>query len=630
MRPRSFDVQAPTGSRRDLKALAALAPELWPANAPELRLRVVWSLIFLGLAKAATVGVPVILKFAVDALVGPGAGTKTAPAVAVPVALLIAYGAARITALVFRELQGAVFTKVAERAIRNAGLRTFRHLHGLALRFHLDRQTGGLSRAIDRGTKGIEYLLRMVLFSIVPTVIEIIMVLALLFGFFDAGFALVTAATIAAYAVWTLIVTEWRIAIRRDMNQSDQDANTKAIDSLLNYETVKYFGNEEHEAERFDSALRAYEAAAVKNKTTLSMLNAGQGIIIAIGVTVIMIMAGYGVQDGTMTIGDFVLVNTYLLQLYLPLNFLGSSYREIKHSLTDMEQMFSLLDERPEVKDKDNAFELTITGGAVAFEDVSFNYDPRRPVLEGISFSVPAGRSIAIVGPSGAGKSTISRLLFRFYDPTAGRITIDGRDIRDVTQSSLRAAIGMVPQDTVLFNDTIRYNIGYGRPGAPQAEIDNAARLARIHDFILSLPDGYDSLVGERGLKLSGGEKQRVAIARTLLKGPRIFLFDEATSSLDTNTEKDIQANLKEVSAGRTTIMIAHRLSTVIDADEIVVIDAGRIVEHGAHAALLAKGGVYAALWNRQQETEQAWEIAEPEPEENPKTEGWEKTCDER
>ena len=610
MRPRNLDAQAPAGRRRDLKTLAALAPELWPANAPELRLRVVWSLIFLALAKVATVGVPVILKFAVDALVKPA--TETAPVVVVPVALLVAYGAARITALAFKELQGAVFTKVAERAIRNTGLRTFRHLHGLALRFHLDRQTGGLSRAIERGTKGIEYLLRMVLFSIVPTIVEIIMVLALLFGFFDADFALATGATIAAYAVWTLIVTEWRIAIRRDMNQSDQDANTKAIDSLLNYETVKYFGNEEHEAARFDSALRVYETAAVKNRTTLSMLNAGQGIIIAIGVTVIMIMAGYGVQDGTMTIGDFVLVNTYLLQLYLPLNFLGSSYREIKHSLTDMEQMFSLLDERPEVKDKDNAFELTITGGAVAFEDVSFNYDPRRPVLEGISFSVPAGRSIAIVGPSGAGKSTISRLLFRFYDPTAGRITIDGRDIRDVTQSSLRAAIGMVPQDTVLFNDTIRYNIGYGRPGAPQAEIDNAARLARIHDFILSLPDGYDSLVGERGLKLSGGEKQRVAIARTLLKGPRIFLFDEATSSLDTNTEKDIQANLKEVSAGRTTIMIAHRLSTIIDADEIIVLDAGRIVERGAHAALLARNGAYAALWNRQRKPGRTRQIAEP------------------
>jgi ATP-binding cassette subfamily B protein len=601
-----------------LKTLAALAPELWPAAAPELRRRVVWSMAFLILAKAATVGVPVILKFAVDALVGPGAGTKTA--VAVPVALLIAYGAARITALVFRELQGAIFTKVAERAIRNAGLRTFRHLHELALRFHLERQTGGLSRAIDRGTKGIEYLLRMVLFSIVPTLIEIIMVLVLLLGFFNAAFALVTAATIVAYAVWTLIVTEWRIAIRRAMNQSDQDANTKAIDSLLNYETVKYFGNEEHEAERFDSALRAYEAAAVKNRTSLSLLNAGQGVIIAVGVTIIMIMAGYGVAARVMTIGDFVLVNTYLLQLYLPLSFLGSSYREIKHSLTDMEQMFSLLDERPEVEDGPAAEELTVSGGAVAFEDVSFHYDPRRPVLDGVSFAVPAGRSIAIVGPSGAGKSTISRLLFRFYDPTAGRITIDGRDIRDVTQSSLRAAIGMVPQDTVLFNDTIGYNVGYGRPGATQAEIENAARLARIHDFICSLPDGYDSLVGERGLKLSGGEKQRVAIARTLLKGPEIFLFDEATSSLDTHTEKDIQANLKEVSAGRTTIMIAHRLSTVIDADEIVVLDGGRIVERGAHAALLAKGGAYAALWNRQQKTGRTREIAEAEKEaeENP------------
>jgi len=615
------DTQAPTGPRRDWKTLAALMPELWPKDAPGLRLRVAWSMVFLALAKAATVAVPVILKFAVDALTQSetGTGTGVTPAatlaIAVPIGLLIAYGAARTLVVVFKELQSAVFTKVAERAIRNAGLRTFRHLHRLALRFHLERQTGGLSRVIERGTKGIEYLLRMMLFNIVPTIVELGMVLVLLLALFSSGFALVTAATIGAYAVWTLVVTEWRIAIRRDMNISDQDANTKAIDSLLNYETVKYFGNEDFEAERFDRALQDYETSAVKNKTTLSLLNAGQGVIIAIGVTIIMIMAAQGVQAATMTIGDFVLVNTYLLQLYLPLNFLGSSYREIKHSLTDMEQMFTLLDEVAEVEDRPGAEPLTVTGGEVVFEDVSFHYDPRRPILDKVSFTVRAGGSVAIVGASGAGKSTISRLLFRFYDATSGRVAIDGRDIRDVTQKSLRAVIGMVPQDTVLFNDTVRYNIGYGRPGADQAEIEEAAKLAHIHDFIVSLPDGYDSLVGERGLKLSGGEKQRVAIARTLLKGPKIFLFDEATSSLDTHTEKDIQANLREVSRGRTTIMIAHRLSTVIDADEIIVLDGGRIIERGNHSSLLAAGGAYAALWARQQETEHAREVLEHDPE---------------
>ncbi len=599
-------VPPPPGPRNDLKTIRTLLPYLWPQGAPDLRARVVVSLLLLVGAKVTTVGVPVLLKYAVDAL------TVTAGAVMlVPVGLLLAYGTARVAALGFRELQAAVFARVSERAIRQAGLKTFRHIHRLALRFHLERQTGGLSRAIERGSRGIEFVLRIMLFNIVPTLLEIAMVCALLWGMFDARFALVTLATIVGYVVWTLAVTEWRIKFRRRMNESDSEAHTKAIDSLLNYETVKYFGNEEHESRRFDRALEAYEQAAVKSKTTLSMLNAGQGAIIAAGVTVIMIMAGYGVQGGTMTVGDFVLVNTYLLQLYMPLNFLGSVYREIKHSLADMEAMFGLLDEAPEVVDAPDARPLDANGGEVAFEDVHFSYDSRRPILEGVSFRVPPGRTVAIVGPSGAGKSTISRLLYRFYDADKGAVLVDGQDVRAVTQNSLRAAIGVVPQDTVLFNDTIHYNIAYGRPDAEREEVEAAARLARIHDFVLGLPDGYQTLVGERGLKLSGGEKQRVAIARTILKGPRIFMFDEATSALDTHTEKEIQASLREVSAGRTTLVIAHRLSTVVDADEILVLEAGRIVERGRHAALLDRGGAYAAMWARQQEADEAREVLE-------------------
>ncbi|MBL6931710.1 MAG: ABC transporter ATP-binding protein/permease [Rhodospirillales bacterium] len=598
----------------DFDTVRSLMPYLWPRDAFGLRVRVVVSLALLGLAKVTTVAVPVILKYAVDALTLPvtdGGIRAESIVLAVPVGLLVAYGLARVLSLGFKELQGAVFAKVAERAIRQAGVKTFRHVHDLALRFHLDRRTGGLSRAIERGTKGIEYVLRMMLFIIIPTMIEIIMVLALLWALFDEWFALVTAITITGYVVWTLAITEWRIKFRRTMNDSDSEAHSKAIDSLINYETVKYFGNEEHEAKRFDKALENYETAAVTAKASLSILNTGQGAIIATGVTIIMIMAGHGVTDATMTIGDFVLVNTYLLQLYMPLNFLGSSYREIKHSLIDMEQMFSLLNEEAEVVDPPDAPELSISGAQVEFRDVSFSYDPNRSILKDVSFTVPAGKSVAIVGPSGAGKSTISRLLFRFYDTSEGSVLIDGQDMRTVTQSSWRAAIGIVPQDTVLFNDSVYYNIAYGRPGATREEVEEAARLASIHDFISSLPDGYKTVVGERGLKLSGGEKQRVAIARTILKRPSIFLFDEATSSLDTHTEKEIQESLKQVSSGRTTLIIAHRLSTVVDADEIIVLEEGRIAERGHHADLLERQGPYAAMWAKQQETEHAREVLE-------------------
>jgi ATP-binding cassette subfamily B protein len=559
------------------------------------------AMVLLTLAKITNVVVPIFYKHAVDAL-----STNTAAVLAVPVALLVGYGLARILAQTFGELRDAVFAKVAQRAIRLAGLKAFKHLHRLSLRFHMDRKTGGVSRAIERGTKGIEFLLSFMLFNVLPTLLEIVMVCFILWGLYGIWFALVTFLTMGTYITWTLVITEWRIKYRRIMNETDSEANTKAIDSLLNFETVKYFGNEDHEADRFDSSLRNYEAAAVKSKTTLSFLNIGQGAIIATGVTIVMVMAGMGVVGGTMTIGDFVLVNAYLVQLFLPLNFLGFVYREIKRSLTDMETMFELMQENAEVKDIPGAKALALGGGEVVFEDVSFSYDSRRSVLDDVSFSVEPGKTIAIVGPSGAGKSTISRLLFRFYDATHGRILIDGQDIRDVTQKSVRAAIGMVPQDTVLFNDTIYYNIAYGAPGATPTEIEGAAKMAHIHDFIMSLPDGYSSTVGERGLKLSGGEKQRVAIARTILKNPRIMLFDEATSALDTHTEQEILSSLKEVSAERTTLTIAHRLSTVIDSDEILVLDDGRVVERGNHVSLLVLEGTYAAMWARQQEALEA------------------------
>jgi len=599
-------------TRSDWQTIRALMPYLWPSSRFDLRLRVALAMVLLLAAKGATVVVPVILKHAVDTLSAPDLASNLAVGVAaVPVALLLAYGAARIISLTFKEMQAAVFAKVTHHAIREVALKTFQHLHKLSLRFHLERQTGGLSRAIERGTMGIEFLLRMLLFNIIPTLVEIALVGVLLWSMLSPLFAITTLGTIAAYVTWTLMLTNWRTRFRREMNDNDSSAHTKAIDSLLNYETVKYFGNEDHEAKRFDVALAGYEKAAVKSKTSLALLNTGQGAIIAVGVTIVMLMAGFGVQAGELTVGDFVLVNTFLLQLYLPLNFLGSAYREIKHSLTDMEDMFTLMDANAEVEDAPGAPTLDAAKGEVRFDNVTFAYDPRRPVLKNVSFTVPSGKSVAIVGASGAGKSTISRLLFRFYDVSEGRILIDGQDIRAVKQNSLRAAIGIVPQDTVLFNDTIRYNVAYGRPGATPDEIEHAAKLAKIHDFVQTLPDGYDTVVGERGLKLSGGEKQRVAIARTILKAPQILLFDEATSALDTHTEKEIQTSLGEVATGRTTLAIAHRLSTVVDSDEILVLDAGEIKERGAHAQLLEKGGLYATMWQRQQEASEAMETLE-------------------
>jgi len=594
-----MNLPAPSNNARrapEWSALRDLAPHLWPAGDLAVRGRVLLALALLAGSKFATVYVPLLFKRLVDLFATP----HNTPIV-LPLSLVIGYGVLRIATIAFAELRDAVFAKVAQRAIRTVALKTFRHLHSLSLAFHLERQTGGLSRAIERGTNGIDTLLTFMLFNIVPTLIEILLVCGILWAFFDVWYAVVTLACVIGYIAYTLLVTEWRIKYRRQMNETDQEASTRAIDSLLNYETVKYFGNEQYEASRFDQALARYERASVASKSSLSLLNIGQSTIIGAGLAVLMLMAGRGVIAGQLTVGDFVLVNTYLIQLYIPLNFLGFVYREIKQSLTDMESMFRLLSVNADVKDAPGAAPLRPGAGAVEFDHVSFAYDPRRTILDDVSFRVPAGAKIAIVGASGAGKSTMSRLLFRFYDVTSGAIRIDGQDIRDATQSSVRGSIGIVPQDTVLFNDTIYYNIAYGRPGATPAEVEEAARLARIHDFIMASPDGYKTMVGERGLKLSGGEKQRVAIARTILKRPRILLFDEATSALDTRTEREIQASLREVSRGHTTLVIAHRLSTIVDADEIIVLADGRIAERGTHTALLARGGLYAAMWQRQQ-----------------------------
>jgi ATP-binding cassette, subfamily B, heavy metal transporter len=596
-RPVTIGPPRPKGGFRDeLRALKWLAPYLWPRDSLELRTRVVVAVVLLLAAKLLTIYVPILYKDAVDAL------SPSNIVVAVPVALIIAYGLARVMSQGFNELRTAVFAKVSQRAIRRLALAAFRHLHALSLRFHLERRTGGLSRAIERGTSGIDFLLSFMLFNVVPTVFEMLVVCGILWRLYNWTFAAVIFATILIYITFTFSVTDWRVRVRREMNERNTEANSKAVDAMLNFETVKFFANEEYEARRYDASLQAYERAAVKSDTSLAVLNLGQATLIAIGLVVVMILAGEGVAATEMTVGDFVLVNAYLIQLYMPLSFLGVVYRNIKQSLTDIEQMTALLAVRPEIEDRPGAQPLIVGAGVVAFHRGDFRYDPRRPILSHVDFTIAPGATIAIVGPSGAGKSTIARLLFRFYDVNAGSIEIDGQDIRNVTQDSLRRAIGVVPQDTVLFNDTIYYNIAYGRPGATRAEIEDAARLARIHDFVTALPDRYETMVGERGLKLSGGEKQRVAIARVILKAPKILIFDEATSALDTKTEREIQASLAEVSAGRTTLVIAHRLSTIIDADEILVLEGGRIVERGHHTELLLRHGVYAMMWARQQE----------------------------
>jgi ATP-binding cassette, subfamily B, heavy metal transporter len=605
------------------RVLDGLIPFVWPEGRPDLRRRVVLAFIMLVAAKLVTVAIPVFFKAATDWLTQPGLPSITSGQLgAWATMLILAYGLGRILMSALTQARDVMFTQVSANAVRHLTNRTFRHLHQLSLRFHVDRRTGGLNRVIQRGTNAIELLFRMGVLNLAPTVLELVLVCGMLAWYFGWGVVFVVLAMITAYIAFSMKATEWRIAIRREMNDSDTEANTKAVDSLLNYETVKYFGNEGHEAKRFDASTARYEAASIKTYYSLGMLNAGQAVIFTIGLTICMLIAGRGVAAGTHTIGDFVMINAMLIQLYIPLNFMGMIYREIKQGLVDLETMFALLDEHPEIKDKAGAKPLDIKGGAVAFENVVFAYDPARPILKNVSFEVPAGKMVAIVGPSGAGKSTLSRILFRFYDISAGRVTIDGQDIRDVTQVSLRAAIGVVPQDTVLFNDTIHYNIRYGRTDATDAEVMEAARLAQIDTFIAALPQGAKSMVGERGLKLSGGEKQRVAIARTILKAPPILMLDEATSALDSHTEKDIQDALDSVSKGRTTLVIAHRLSTIMHADNILVLEAGQIVEQGNHATLIDKGGLYASMWSRQREAEQAREKLAAALEEAAKLEG--------
>jgi ATP-binding cassette subfamily B protein len=592
--------------RSGLKTVASLLPYLWPPGETVAHVRVIAAVLFLVAAKVATVYVPLVYSRVVDSLAPKGAEGM----LAIPVALIVAYGLLRLASAGFGELRDAVFAAVQQRTVRRVALRTFTHVHRLSLRFHLERQTGGLSRAMERGTSGIESVLRLAVFNILPTLLEVGMVTTILWRLFDWRYAALTFAAVGSYIGFTLAFTNWRVRFRRTMNDNNSDAHTKAVDSLLNYETVKYFGNEAHEAARYDTALARYERAAVKSQVTLNMLNLGQAAIISFGLGLVMLMAAHGVRAGALTVGKFVLVNTYLMQLYQPLNFLGFVYREIKQGLVDMEQMFRLLATSADVADRPDARPLVPgpardRAGEVVFEDVRFGYQPDREILKGVSFRVPPGKSFAIVGPTGAGKSTLSRLLFRFYDVTGGRVLIDGQDVRDVTQASLRAAIGVVPQDTVLFNDSIGYNIAYGRPDATPAEIEHAARLAQVHDFVLRLPQGYETRVGERGLKLSGGEKQRVAIARTILKDPRILVLDEATSALDTGTEQDIQSALRLVAQHRTTLTIAHRLSTVVECDQIMVLVDGRIVERGTHGELLARDGVYARMWRVQAEQQE-------------------------
>lgn len=580
-------------------------PYIWSAQQPAMKRRVVLAVLCLIAAKLVAVYIPILYKKVVDAITTLGLDQAQAAAL-IPVAVIVGYGLMRILGQLFSELQDAIFIRVSQNAIRQSALDVFRHLHRLSLRFHLDRQTGGLSRAIQRGTTSIDNLATYILFSVMPTLFEILLVCGILWALYDYKYALITLGTLSLYVGYTVWVTEWRVRYRREANEKDEEANTKAIDSLLNYETVKYFGNEEREAERYNKALVEFARAEVKSQLTLSMLNMGQGVIIAAGVIWIMLLSANAVASRAMTVGDFVLVNTYLLQLYVPLNMLGWVYREVKEALTNMEAMFTLGREAPEVQDKADANELAVKEGRIEFKNVAFGYDVRRPILEDISFTIQPGEKLAIVGASGSGKSTIARLLFRFYDAQRGEILIDGQNVRDLQQKSLRAKIGVVPQDTVLFNDTIAYNIAYGNLDASEAEVERAARAAQLHDFIMSLPDKYQTKVGERGLKLSGGEKQRVAIARTILKNPPILIFDEATSALDSFTEREIQASLNQIAKNHSTLVIAHRLSTIVDADEIIVLEDGHIAERGRHAQLLQKGGIYAALWAKQLENKGA------------------------
>ena len=581
------------------KTCALLLPFFWPVERKDLKARVVVAVVSLVLAKLANLTVPLILGWAVDTL--SNLEGQMDLLFGIPIAALAAYGLSRLSYIVFNEIRDAVFSRVSQHAVRQVAIKVFNHLHALSIRFHLERKTGALNRFIDRGTTGIQFLLSFVAFNILPTLFEVLLVCGILWYLYGISYALVTAVTIGIYVWLTFGITAWRIRIRRKMNDAENEASTRQVDSLLNFETVRYFNNESHELTRVDEALQTYEQAAVKSRESLSLLNVSQAAVVISGITIMLIMAALNIRNGTMTVGGFVVVNTYLMQLSIPLNFLGTVYREIRQALVDMENMFTLLEEVPEIKDLPGAQPLSSPRGDIRFTDVHFGYDAQRVILHGISFQVKAGEKVAIVGPTGAGKSTISRLLLRFYDPNSGRIAVDGLDLQEITQASLRDAIGVVPQDTVLFNDTIYYNIAYGDPSADEQHIYEAARTARIHDFISQLPSGYQTRVGERGLKLSGGEKQRVAIARAVLKNPTVFFFDEATSSLDSATESDIQTNLDEISSGRSTLIIAHRLSTVVSADRILVLDDGQIIEHGTHQQLLAQGGLYADLWQEQE-----------------------------
>ena len=581
------------------KTCALLLPFFWPVGRKDLKARVVVAVVSLVLAKLANLTVPLVLGWAVDTL--SNLEDQMDLLFGIPIAALAAYGLARLSYIVFNEIRDAIFSRVSQHAVRQVAIKVFNHLHALSIRFHLERKTGALNRFIDRGTTGIQFLLSFVAFNILPTLFEVLLVCGILWYLYGISYALVTAVTIGIYVWLTFGITAWRIRIRRKMNDAENEASTRQVDSLLNFETVRYFNNESHELARVDEALKTYEQAAVKSRESLSLLNVSQAVVVISGITIMLIMAALNIHNGTMTVGGFVVVNTYLMQLSIPLNFLGTVYREIRQALVDMENMFTLLEEVPEIKDLPGAQALDSPRGDIRFTDVHFGYDAQRVILHGISFQVKAGEKVAIVGPTGAGKSTISRLLLRFYEPNSGRIAVDGLDLQEITQASLRRAIGVVPQDTVLFNDTIYYNIAYGDPSADEQHIYEAARTARIHDFIAQLPSGYQTRVGERGLKLSGGEKQRVAIARAVLKNPAVFFFDEATSSLDSATETDIQTNLDEISSGRSTLTIAHRLSTVVSADRILVLDDGRIIEHGTHQQLLTQRGLYASLWQEQE-----------------------------